>query len=153
MTELEILYQTAYDSDISIWNTNFSPTKKAACLCLNGDNNLIVLDDEKITSESEEAEILTHELAHIESGNLFFITASVNGPLERANQRFYEAATTRETILKLLPKNKLQKAIYSEGADCWKIAEYCGRTIDFVKKAFEVYENMGVVFDVPDYAG
>ena len=63
MTELETLYQVAYDEDIFVLDTHFSATKKSACLCGLADN--IVLDRSSVASNAEEAELLSHELVHI----------------------------------------------------------------------------------------
>ena len=149
ITELDMLYQEAYDNNIVVVNAHFSQTKKAACLC--GESNNIVLDVPKMDSSVEECEKLAHELTHIKSGSLYFITATMNTPLESANRQKHEANTTRETTLALLPYEKLQRAIYEEGFDYWRIAEYCGRTVKFVQTAFEIYENMGIRFDIPEY--
>jgi len=146
MTELETLYQEANDNEIEVFSAYFSPVKKAACICCGTFN--VVLDHEKMESDAEEAEMLAHEMTHIKSGHLSFIVGTANTRIARVNRAYYEAATNRETVFELLPKEKLQKAIYSEGMDYWKIADYCGRTTDFVKKAFEVYDNMGIVFEV-----
>ena len=105
ITQLESLNQTAYDNDIAVWNAHFSPTQKAVCLSSERDN--IVLDINKMDSTAEETEILAHEITHIKSGSVFFITAAINTPLECVNHLKYEADTKRETILALLPPEKL----------------------------------------------
>ena len=149
LTELEALYQDAYDNDINVINVHFSPTKKAACLCGVADN--ILLDKERIETDAEEAEHLIHELIHIKSGSLYFLTEASNAPNEKVIRQKAEARTRRDTVLELLPPEELQDAIYSEGAEFWRIAEYCGRTVEFVIEAFELYERMGIDFDIPEW--
>jgi hypothetical protein len=149
MTELEKLYQVAFDKNITIFNAHFSPTIKAACMCAAEEN--IILDKNAVGTQKEEAELLEHELSHIETGNLYCIMATSNTRLAKANMSFYEAKTERFTIRKLLPPEKLQSAIFNVGCEYRRIAEYCNRTVDFVIKAFGYYDTIGVKFELPEY--
>ncbi|MDR1688298.1 MAG: hypothetical protein LBS21_06770 [Clostridiales bacterium] len=150
MTELEHVYQSIHDKNIAVYNLHFSPTIKSMCVCAAEES--IILDKNAIETQKEEIEIITHEITHIETGNTYCVTSTSNTRLARANRNFYEAKTERATIRKLLPPEKLQRAIFNVGCEYRRIADYCNRTLDFVKKAFNYYETIGIQFELPEYS-
>jgi len=151
MTELEKLYDLAFENDISVYNYHVSDTKKAVCLHIEDYKN-IALDKPAIESSAEESVLLAEEIGHYITGSLYMIEATSNTPIARSNRIKYEARANRWAIEHMLTQDSIQKAIDKCGNDLYEIAEYCNVTIGFLKKALEHYKDHGVAFHWWDVA-
>jgi hypothetical protein len=141
MTELETLYQTAFNQGIGIIDAHFSRTKKACCI--SGVKINIILDIKAMSSCIETAEKLGRELKHIETGNLDFITSTANFKVAASNRRTFEARTKHAYIKDALPFAAIRGAVESGCDEVWEIAEFCGRTEGFVKEAIVHMQRSG----------
>jgi len=145
MDKLNALYEFAAETNISIVNDSFSPTKKAACLHLKP-HKLIVLDNDAIESKYEKVTILAEEIGHYETGGLYIIESTYSTPIARNNRIKYEAQALRWAINHSLQPDEISKGMAYGGGDMWLAAEYCQVTVDFLAKAIEHYQSHGYSF-------
>ena len=147
MGKLDDLYEFAEECDIDIVCRKFSHTKKAACMHLKP-HKIIILDMSAIENESEEVSILAEEIGHYETGSLYVIESTHNTPIAQSNRMKYEANAVHWGYKKYLTPEEIEQAVKQEGAaGDYAIAEYCGVTVDFLRRAIEYYRSHGVVFD------
>lgn len=85
LTRLECLYDEAVNSHIEIIDHHYSDTKKGACLYDENYYKVIALDKPAIESVDEECTVLAEELAHYDTGSLYFLDATYNMPIYRSN--------------------------------------------------------------------
>jgi len=151
MTELEKLYDLAFENDISVYNYHVSKTKKAVCLQIEDCKN-IALDKPAIKTSAEESVLLAEEIGHYATGSLFMIEATHNSPIANSNRIYYESKARGWAIEKRLPPEYIQEAIDKCGNDFYEIAEYCDVPIDFLQKSIEYYKVKGITFQWNDVA-
>ncbi|MCM1335385.1 MAG: ImmA/IrrE family metallo-endopeptidase [Bacteroides sp.] len=100
----------------------------------------IGIDDHAIRSESERLVQIAHELGHCETGSFY----TKNTGLDLIGKHEYRA--DKWAVLRLIPYEKLMEAGKRGISEIWEIAEYFGVTEDFVRRAREIYQNMGYSF-------
>lgn len=146
MTQLELLYEAAEESDIEINDYHFSHTKKGMCVSLD-EYKSIALDKPRIESSAEEVDVLAEELGHYETGSLYLLETTHNSPIHRSNIIHCEGKTKRWKIKKLLPFDDLREAIQSGYQECYELAEHFNLMEDFIREAILYYtESLGLQF-------
>ena len=139
MTKLEKLHQTAFDENIAVNDFSFSAEKKSMCMYHNGFKT-IALNKSAISSPAEETTVLAEEVGHFKTNALYPVGTTANAPLAKANRLKAEAKAKRWAVEQYLPAAEIQKALNAACADDSEIAEYCGVTVEFVQKAFQLYK-------------
>jgi hypothetical protein len=145
LTKLESLYNHAIKNNIEIINPHFSSTKKSAYIYDNGYKN-ILLDKSQIDSSEEELMLLAEEIGHYETGSFCFIEATYNTDLERLNRSKGKALAKRWAIEKIIPPEKINKAIKNMCYEDYEIAEFCGVRLDYLREALRIYMSQGIRF-------
>lgn len=138
LTQLEELYDYAFAREIGIFDAHFSDTKKGACLCSDVADN-IILDKAYIKHDREETEILAEEIGHIETGGIYRLTADT--PIGRTNKLKSEYAAKVWRVKRLIPRDKLQEAIYQ----CFsmsELSECLGISLNVLNEAINYYERI-----------
>lgn len=100
----------------------------------------IGIDERAVQSDNEKLVQLAHELGHCETGS--FYTRYCRFDL--INKHEYRA--DKWAVLRLIPYDELIGACQKGMTEIWEIAEYFGVTEDFVRRAHEIYQNMGYSF-------
>ncbi|MCL1994573.1 MAG: hypothetical protein FWG63_00030 [Defluviitaleaceae bacterium] len=148
MTKYEQLEKKTESLGICIHNFKFSDTKKAAYREIGG-YKAVILDESAIETTCEKTVLLSHELAHYETGTVHSLGDIVNSPLVKMNRRKDEAKANRHSIQVLLPFEELQKSI-SRCCDMFEVAEMSGVTVDFLFEAIDFYKTQNKNLKFPD---
>ena len=95
----------------------------------------IALDRDKISSKTEEKEVIAHELAHIETESFYNVYSDCD--IKSKQERKAET----HAIRKLVPQNELAKAIKGGTTQLWELAEEFEVSCPLMKKAVEYYNT------------
>lgn len=95
----------------------------------------IAIDTDKISTRTEEKEVLAHELAHIETESFYNVYSDCD--IKSKQERRAEA----HAIKKLIPQNELEKAIKKGKTALWELAEEFEVSCHLMKKAVEYYNT------------
>jgi hypothetical protein len=140
------LHARAVSEGISIYNTSFSETKKAASV-ITDDFVGILLDHKAITSDSEECYLLMEEMAHHDSGAFYLCTPSINEAHEMATRRRAEAKARNRMLKDYIPYDELVSLLCSteDELSYEEIADHFCIPIDIVVLAFDIYRQRGLL--------
>lgn len=149
MTKLEELEQRAYETDIVLLNRYIS--KEAKALSIKEEPlQVIILDKEKFTSDAEETCTLAEEIAHFETDSFYHFQEDYNNPVNKQNIAKAEERAKRHAIRDVLPCEDIQRALDKGYTEQYELADFLGVTIDFLCKAFEIYQVRGIFFNFGD---
>jgi Zn-dependent peptidase ImmA (M78 family) len=132
------LYHYAKKRNIQLLNREFSSTKKAMCMKFD-DNEVIILDLNKINSEAEELCLLAEELGHLQTESLYTMSQICNA---KFNNSIKDSEYRAEywMIEKLIPINELHNTIKSGLYEISELAEYLELPGDLIEKAIRYYK-------------
>lgn len=132
--DLVVLQKVAERHNIPI---DYVPLSVTYALCVNmGNNNYTIAINKRfhgiVATEKTE---LAHELGHCATNSFYNVHTPVltRGKCERRANEW--------AIKKLVPKNKLKKAIKEGNTEPWQLAEYFGVEERFVVSAIEYYKE------------
>ena len=142
MTTLERLHQEAFDQDIDVVYLHVCSHKKSMCLSEDGYKE-IVIDKAAVKGSAEEALLLAEELAHFETGLMYYLNKDFNTPAHRMNRDKAEAQVRRYAMRKLLPAAKIKKCWAQGITDLWEMAEELTFDADYILNAIQDYRVTG----------
>ncbi|MCQ5129570.1 ImmA/IrrE family metallo-endopeptidase [Butyricicoccus faecihominis] len=137
MEELTKLYRRLYDGGHFLFDGAFAfsdESVKSSVVEVGGDYG-VFLDSGRVDGAAEEAELIAHECGHIETGT----THAVYSPFELVAQ--HENRANKWAVHELLPREELQRAIRAGCTEPWELAEFLGRTEQFIRLAVQIYEK------------
>lgn len=139
MTQLEELYDTAYQENIEIENSNLSFfDRKSIYLSLGQCQIAIMIDYNCLNNRSEEKVVLSHELGHhFTSVPRSQISSNLSDNLRKSRNEYKAVAWS---IRELIPVDKLIAAFENDIIEVWELAEYFDTTYEFTKKAISYYK-------------
>lgn len=138
MISLNSLYELAEDEGIEIYAFDLPLTGSVSTMEPDG-TCYIGIDPFSIDSRSEEAVCLAHELGHCLTGSFYNIYAVCD---LRAK---HERRADKWAIKKLVPRDKLKKAINSGFSEVWELSEYFDLPEPFIRKAVTFYKEQARV--------
>lgn len=140
MERLFEIYRELHEAGVIMVNRNFDfdNQKKAVVLDVKGRVGLYI-DISNISSVADEIVTITHEWAHLTTGALHHVDA------DDVTRRKDEARAARAKIERLIPAHKLQRAIAEGYTELWELADYFNMPYDFMEKAAQHYNDIGVV--------
>lgn len=130
MKTLLNIYEECDKSGIDV---DYYPMRMAKALAFK--EGWIAIDVDKIESSAEELVMLTHELAHIETGSFY----NIFSPLDIKEK--HERKAQKQTIKKLIPLDELKEAFHNGITEPWELAEYFNVTDKFMAEAIEFYKD------------
>ena len=129
---LEELYIQCDKKGIDVY---YFPLKRSSVKGIALPDGTIALDRDKISSKTEEKEVIAHELAHIETESFYNVYSDCD--IKSKQERKAET----HAIRKLVPQNELEKAIKKGKTALWKLAEEFEVSCPLMKKAVEYYNT------------
>lgn len=136
---LESLYDLAERDHIEIFDAD-CPECLSMSLMTEDGSCYIGIDDRTVGSEKEKLVRVAHELGHCETGSFY----TQHSGFDLISRHEYRA--DKWAVQRLIPYDELVKACKSGLNEIWEIAEYFDVTEDFVRRAREIYQNMGYSF-------
>lgn len=146
MTKLEHLEQVAYEDDINIIDIPIDDRTIRAFSVKNENSKIVVLDKSAIKNDKEALELVSEEIGHFKSNTFYHIQEDFNNPANRSNILRAEHLALKWAVYEVVPYEEIQKALDMGYTEYYDIAEYCDVTINFIKKAFILYQQKGVRF-------
>lgn len=126
------LYDLAEEEGITI--ANFSLSRREALSTMDSDGDCyIAIDPHKVASMADEKTKLAHEIGHCVTGAFY----NVFSPYD-SRQR-HENRADKWAIKKLIPEDKLERAVSKGYTEVWELAELFCVTEDFMRKAVSLY--------------
>ncbi|MDY4812303.1 MAG: ImmA/IrrE family metallo-endopeptidase [Ruminococcus sp.] len=129
---LEELYIQCDKKGIDVY---YFPLKRSSVKGIALPDGTIAMDTDKISTRTEEKEVLAHELAHIETESFYNVYSDCN--IKSKQERKAET----HAIRKLVPQNELAKAIKGGTTQLWELAEEFEVSCPLMKKAVEYYNT------------
>lgn len=129
---LEELYIQCDKKGIDVY---YFPLKRSSVKGIALPDGTIALDRDKISSKTEEKEVIAHELAHIETESFYNVYSDCD--IKSKQERKAET----HAIRKLVPQNELAKAIKGGTTQLWELAEEFEVSCHLMKKAVEYYNT------------
>ena len=129
---LEELYIQCDKKGIDVY---YFPLKRSSVKGIALPDGTIALDRDKISSKTEEKEVIAHELAHIETESFYNVYSDCD--IKSKQERKAET----HAIRKLVPQNELAKAIKGGTTQLWELAEEFEVSCPLMKKAVEYYNT------------
>ena len=129
---LEELYIQCDKKGIDVY---YFPLKRSSVKGIALPDGTIAMDTDKISTRTEEKEVLAHELAHIETESFYNVYSDCD--IKSKQERKAET----HAIRKLVPQNELAKAIKGGTTQLWELAEEFEVSCPLMKKAVEYYNT------------
>ena len=142
MTALEKLHQEAFDQGIDVINFHICKSKKAMCLLENGYKEIII-DKSSLESHVEELVLLAEELAHFETGSLYYVQSDFNTSTQRVNRQKSEAQARHHAVKKILPATKIKDCWDRGVMSLWEMSEELTFPVEYISKAIQTYRTKG----------
>ena len=129
---LEELYIQCDKKGIDVY---YFPLKRSSVKGIALPDGTIAMDTDKISTRTEEKEVLAHELAHIETESFYNVYSDCD--IKSKQERKAET----HAIRKLVPQNELAKAIKGGTTQLWELAGEFEVSCPLMKKAVEYYNT------------
>lgn len=127
------LYSIAENECITV--TAFPLTERGALSVMDSDGLCYVaIDPEKVVSAADEKTKLGHEIGHCVTGAFYNVYSSFD-----LRQR-HENRADKWAIIKLIPKDELERAVKRGYSEIWELAELFQVTENLMRKAVSWYK-------------
>lgn len=135
------LYRELHDQGAFFFERSlpFADEEIKCAVVESGNAFALCMDTSKVETIAEETELIAHECGHIATGAMH----KVYSPYDVIGK--HERRADKWAVRKLIPRETLEDAVAHGYTEPWEIAEYLGRTEEFVRKAFELYEARSFV--------
>ncbi len=141
MITLNSLYILAEQDGTPVIDMQIHNDSVGAMSVCDGDGDCIIaIDIKKLKGEADHTVKMAHELGHCRTGSFY----NEKSPFDLKSKHEYRA--DKWAIMELIPYDDFIKACKNGYTEVWQLAEYFGVTEDFIRKAHEVYTNMGYSF-------
>jgi len=130
--KLNELYEHASRDGVKIYNYPFRTIKAVSIVDDNG-GYAVGIDTSQCENESQEAEILAHELGHCETGSFY----NPYSPFDLREK--HERKADDWAINELVPKEKIETQILRGVTSIFELAEALSVSESFMKKIYRYY--------------
>lgn len=142
METLELLNDIAEQCGIPVVDVRISNDSVGAMSVCDDDGDCIIaIDSSKVKSVSDINVKFAHELGHCKTGSFY----NKHSPFDVISKHEYHA--DKWAVQKLVPYNDFISACKRGCTEVWELADYFDVTEDFIRRAYEIYSNMGYDFE------